>query len=222
MLTMDQVRAGRGLLDWTQGDLANASGLSQAAIARYEKEGTSSTVGTVEKIIAAFDKADVELIGDTGVKKRTNEVQKFRGKSGLIAFMDDVYECAQNIGGKMYFYNIVPENWSQTLGDAWWSAHVERMMQYNEQTDIKILVPEGNENFISAGYAQYKWFPKNFELSGKKSLYSYGNKLGFVAFGETDDMIEILTLQSSSFAEGVRALFEVAWDNVGIMPKKIK
>lgn len=220
MPTIEQIRAARALIGWSQKDLADNSGLSQTGIARIENGTNHPNSSTIAKITAAFDKAEVEFIGENGVKKRTGEVLKFKGKTGLIQFMDDVYATAQRVGGKMYFYNIVPENWLMTLGEEWWNLHADRMAQYKAKTDIKILVPEGNISFISDKYAQYRWFPKGFELSGQRSLYAYGDKLGFVTFHETTDQIEILVLQSPDFADGVRALFEIAWDNIAKVPPK--
>ncbi len=218
MPTVDQIRAARALIGWSQGELADHAGLSQTGIARIENGTNQPNSTTIEKITTAFDAVDVEFIGESGVKKRSGEVLKFRGKTGLIQFMDDVYETAQTIGGRMSFYNIVPDNWLETLGEDWWRMHVERMSEHNDNTDIKIMVPEGNLDFISSGYANYKWFPKGFELSGKRSLYVYGGKLGFVTFYEKADQIEVLLLKNKDFAEGVQALFDIAWDHVAKSP----
>lgn len=219
MPTIEQIRAARALIGWNQNDLAERSGLSQTGVARIENGTNHPNSSTMEKITTAFDRADIEFIGNTGVKKRTGEVQRFLGKTGLIQFMDNVYECARTSGGKMYFYNIVPENWTQVLGEDWWTSHVERMSEFNDKTDVRILVPEGNKNFISSGYAQYKWFPKGFELSDNRSLYVYGNRLGFVSFSDSLDDIEILVLENSDFTEGVRVLFEISWDMVAKTPE---
>lgn len=220
MPTIEQIRAARALIGWSQGELAEHAGLSQTGIARIENGTNQPNSSTLAKIVGAFDKADVEFIGETGVKKRTGEVRMLRGKTGLIEFMDDVYTVAQRTGGKMYFYNIFPENWLDVLGEEWWNFHVERMAKHNNKTNIKILVPEGNSSFISSRYAQYRWFPKGFELSKQRSLYAYGDKLGFVTFHQDIDLIEILILQSPDFVDGVRALFEIAWDQVAKVPEQ--
>ncbi len=218
MPTIDQIRAARALIGWSQGDLADKSGLSQTGIARIENGTNHPNSTTIEKITTAFDAADVEFIGENGVKKRSGEIEKFRGKTGLIQFMDDVYNTARTCGGKFSFYNIVPENWLETLGGDWWNKHVERMREHNYKTNIRIMVPEGNVDFISSGYANYKWFPKGFELSGKRSLYVYGGKLAFVTFNEKVEKIEVLLLKNKDFADGVQALFDIAWDHVAKDP----
>ncbi len=220
MPTIEQIRAARALIGWSQSDLADKANLSQTGIARIENGTNQPNSTTLDKICTAFDKAEVEFIGETGVKKRTGEIKKFRGQTGLKRFMDDVYEAAKTTGGKMSFYNIVPENWLHALGKEWWAAHVSRMSKHNDKTDIKIIIPEGNSSFISEDYANYKWFPEGFELKDRKSLYVYGGKLGFVEFGQNKDDIEITLLENRDFAEGVQVMFDIAWDHVAQSPVK--
>ena len=215
MPTIEQIRAARALIGWSQGELADQSGLSQTGIARIENGTNHPNSSTIEKITKAFDAVDVEFIGDSGVKKRTNEIKVFRGKSGLIQFMDDVYKNASTVGGKMSFYNVKPGNWTDVLGHEWWNAHVERMAKHKDKTEVRILIPEGNVNFISSAYgATYKWFPSNFDLSNKKTMYIYGGKLAFVTFLDSSEQVEILLLNNQEFANGVEALFDIAWNNV--------
>lgn len=49
-----QCRAARGLLKWTQEDLATASGVARATIERYEQETRPIQEETLSKILDAF------------------------------------------------------------------------------------------------------------------------------------------------------------------------
>ena len=57
MITIDQIRAGRAWLGWSQEDLAQAAGLSQTGIARIETGVNTPQSGTMEKIKAALEAA---------------------------------------------------------------------------------------------------------------------------------------------------------------------
>jgi predicted transcriptional regulator len=59
MITRAQIRAARALIDWTQSDLAQASGVSQVAIKNLERGATDPRVRTINNIQAAFDQAGV-------------------------------------------------------------------------------------------------------------------------------------------------------------------
>jgi len=65
MITSDQIRAARGMLNWSRKDLAEQSGLSFASMMRLESfEGVpSSNFKTLEAIKTTFEKAGVEFIG---------------------------------------------------------------------------------------------------------------------------------------------------------------
>ncbi len=65
MITSAQIRAARGLLDWSRKDLADHSGVSFASMMRLESfDGVpSSNIRTLEAIRRAFEDAGVEFIG---------------------------------------------------------------------------------------------------------------------------------------------------------------
>lgn len=65
MITSAQIRAARGMLDWSRKDLAEYSGLSFASMMRLESfDGVpSSNFKTLDAIQKAFEKAGVEFIG---------------------------------------------------------------------------------------------------------------------------------------------------------------
>jgi transcriptional regulator with XRE-family HTH domain len=66
MITAAQMRAGRALLGIDQRQLAELSGVSLPTIQRMEaSDGTvRGVIDTLTKIVAAFDAAGIELIGD--------------------------------------------------------------------------------------------------------------------------------------------------------------
>lgn len=66
MITAAQMRAARALLGIDQRELAELSGVSLPTIQRMEaSEGTvRGVVDTLMKVVAAFDAAGIELIGE--------------------------------------------------------------------------------------------------------------------------------------------------------------
>jgi transcriptional regulator with XRE-family HTH domain len=67
MITRGQIRAARGLLGWTQAELAKAAGLSEVAVKNLERGRTDPRVSTLTAIQEAFDRADLVFLdpGDT-------------------------------------------------------------------------------------------------------------------------------------------------------------
>ncbi|CAN7718698.1 helix-turn-helix transcriptional regulator [Mesorhizobium caraganae] len=65
MVTSAQVRAARGLLNWTVRDLAEKSGVHRNTVTRIETEATTPghSIAAVQK---AFESAGVEFIAENG------------------------------------------------------------------------------------------------------------------------------------------------------------
>jgi transcriptional regulator with XRE-family HTH domain len=72
-MTAAQMRAARGLLDWTQGKLADVSGVALSTIKRMESVGPEkSSVENIDRVSTALEEGGVEFTnGDApGVKLR--------------------------------------------------------------------------------------------------------------------------------------------------------
>jgi transcriptional regulator with XRE-family HTH domain len=71
MITAAQMRAARALLAIDQRQLAELSGVSLPTIQRMEaSEGNvRGVIDTLTKVVEAFDRAGVELIGDNAVSR---------------------------------------------------------------------------------------------------------------------------------------------------------
>lgn len=215
MPTIEQIRAARALIGWSQGDLADRSDLSQTGVARIENGSNQPNSTTLDKIISAFDKADIEFIGDSGVKKRTGEVKILKGDNAMSAFLDDVYDTAVANGTKenpteVFLSNVVHENWIKWMGERRWKNHTDRMYKDRSLMDVRIIIKEGDNNFPASSYSKYKCIPEKF--FNNKSFYSYHDKLAFLDFGENN--LQITIIKQPDFAKGYRDLFRISWNNL--------
>ena len=66
MLTPAQCRAARGLLDWTQQELADAARIGVATVRLFEGEAAESRQATLAVLRRAFELAGVEFIDENG------------------------------------------------------------------------------------------------------------------------------------------------------------
>lgn len=216
MPTIEQIRAARALLDWSQSDLADRAGLSQTGIARIENGTNQPNSSTLAKIEAAFEGSDIEFLGTSGVRRNKGEIKRLRGRAGLIELMNNILEVGRTEGGLVCLFNAKPSNWFKWIEEEWFQNYSAQMAALSPHVQMRITAVEGDHNFVSKRHAEYRWFPKNLFYNESKSFYIYGNKLAFINFFEED--VEILVLTSPEFAEGVRSLFNIAWDHVAIKP----
>jgi len=215
MPTIEQIRAARALIGWSQGELADRSGLSQTGIARIENGTNHPNSSTVDKIIKAFDTHDIEFIGENGVKKRTNEIRTLRGKNAMSDFLDDVYETSVEHGTiknptEVFLSNVVHTNWVKWMGPERWEKHTKRMIKHKDLMDVRIIIKEGDSNFLTSEYSEYKWIKEKY--FNDKSIYSYHDRLAFLDFKENELIINIMN--QPDFAKGYRDLFLIAWENL--------
>lgn len=213
MPTLDQIRAARALLNWSQSDLAERTGLSQTGIARIESGVSQANLNTMDRIFRSFDEAGIEFIADRGVERRVSDIQVLRGEIGFISFMDDVYHVLQG-GGEMCVSNVDERNWIKWMGEERYKAHSDRMSKIEPPVKSRIIIKENDWYFIASKFSEYKWFPEEF--FSPQSFYAYGNKLALINFQEDD--VKIMILNNPEFTQGFVVLFDIAWNNVARTP----
>jgi transcriptional regulator with XRE-family HTH domain len=78
VITVAQIRGARGLLGWSQQDLADAAGISRPTIADFESGKRAPYERTLEQLQSALEKAGIEFTNgnEPGVKLKA----KSKGK----------------------------------------------------------------------------------------------------------------------------------------------
>lgn len=64
MIEGRQIRAARGLLEWSRSDLVRASGVSMSALLRLESTQADTRSSTVNKVVAALEDAGIVFVND--------------------------------------------------------------------------------------------------------------------------------------------------------------
>jgi DNA-binding XRE family transcriptional regulator len=215
MITAAQLRAARGLLDWTRADLAKAANISPETVKNIEHGTFRPQEGTAEAIIQAFSAYDVLFTENEGVKLQRDTVRRFEGVDGFKKFMDDVYisacESSAQIGGDkpICVSNVNEKLFAEALGD-YLPIHVKRMNAL-KNIDVRVLVREQDFYTIPEGtYIQYRWNPG--QNSEHVPFYVYGDKFSIILFAE-NTMPQVVVISSAPASKAYREQFEVLWQN---------
>ncbi len=101
MITAAQMRAARALLGIDQRELANLSGISQPTIQRMEASDgvVRGVVDTLMRVVAAFDQAGIELIGDNMASGGSGRGVRFK-EPGTGLRSKDSETVAAEMGGQ--------------------------------------------------------------------------------------------------------------------------
>jgi len=213
-ITTAQIRGARGLLDWSQAELSRRTGISTTSIGNIESGNTQARESTLTVIRTAFERGGIDFIGTEGVRLQTEFMQTYTGPDGFKDFMDHLYDTAKSFGGEIVLFNAYPPHWIKWLGQEWFDMHAKRMADLGNKINFKITSREGEHQFISRDFAEYRWFPE--ELFGDRALYAYADNLAFVNFEDTN--VSVVVLKQSDFAKSFRVLFNIAWEKVAMTP----
>jgi DNA-binding XRE family transcriptional regulator len=217
MITAAQLRAARGLLDWTRSDLAKAANISPETIKNIEHGTFRPQENTADAIVRAFAAHDVEFTGEDGVRLRRDSVVRFEGQEGFKRFIDDVYVAAQlpasSAGGDkpICATSIGDENFSKYLGD-YFHVHVQRMNGL-KNLKMRILHREKPTTQITeetqGSYREYRLRPRGDNANA--SFYVYGDKLAILNFEQVENPPQIVVISSALAAKAYREQFESLW-----------
>ncbi|MDD2324816.1 MAG: helix-turn-helix domain-containing protein [Alphaproteobacteria bacterium] len=215
MITAAQLRAARGLLDWTRSELAKASGLSAETIKNIEHGVYAPQESTIAAIVNCFAQNNVEFMENDGVRRNAETVVIFHGPAGFRRFMDDVYESArlpsaQETGDKpIYVSNVDDKLFVDNLSE-YATIHTARM---NKLKNVKVRVLTGEQNYYVAddsSYIEYRWSGQTANVH--VPFYVYGDKFAIIIFKETSEP-RIVVISSALVAKTYREQFMILWDN---------
>lgn len=216
MVSAAQLRAARGLLDWTRADLAKAANVSPETIKNIEHGTFRPQEATTEAIIRAFAAHDVEFTEHEGVKKQHDRILTFEGIEGFKNFLDDVFHVAQSQSfakeeDKPICISSVDDRFFINLLHDYSVLHAQRMNSLVPQVKARILVQEKAFLHIpDSNYREHKILPG---LSGGNvPFYVYGDKLGVLVFEEEKEP-RIVVISSALIAKAYRAQFDVLWNS---------
>jgi len=207
-----QIRGARGLLDWSQSELSRQTGISTTSIGNIESGHTQARESTMSTIRTVFERNGIEFIGLDGVRLQTEFMKTYSGTEGFKDFMDHLYDTAKKVGGEIVLFNAHPEQWIKFLGQDRFDQHSKRMHDLGNKISFRITVKEGENQFISRNFAEYRWFPG--DIFSKRALYAYADSLAFVNFEDND--VSVVVLKQADFANSFRVLFNVAWEKVAV------
>lgn len=199
-----QIRGARGILNWSQTDLAERTGISATSIGSIENGQTNPRSSTLQLIQKAFEDGGVVFIGREGVRLKTGEVKIFTGRSGYLDFFEEVYDTLSKNPGEVLVSNVNERDFAKWHGDLG-SYHLERMNSI-KNISYRIMIKEGDTYFPASKYAEYRWLPK--AQFSSVPFYVFGKKLAMMLF---DNEPTIILLDYPAVANAYRIQFEAMW-----------
>ncbi len=210
MISIEQIKAARALLDWTQDDLANASGLSKPSINILERRISNPKQATMTAIQRALEDAGVEFTDGPGVKLRSSvlKAEIFEGEDSLIRLLHDIFDTLNGTENELMIAGVAEKNYKEQGGKT--LELIEKRIKHRIRT--KLISCEGDKSFIEP-INHYRWAPE--ALFPRTPYYVYDNKYAILLWGPPK---KIVLIENSEIAAAMHEQFLALW-NMSKKPK---
>lgn len=109
-ISVDQLRAARSLLNWSQAELSKRSGYALATINNIERGQYQAHSATLNNIVQTFEEAGVQFIDGPGVKIQSSDfrIKCYEGSDALHYLFKKVLAALEK-GGDLYICGLDEE-----------------------------------------------------------------------------------------------------------------
>lgn len=192
MITPRQCRAARGLLGYTQADLAKKAGMSKTGLNNFES-GKSSMKSTTQKALKkALEDSGIDFTKGEGVRLRTNETILLQGNGSAEALYEHILENAQD--SLSVYHNNVEE--------------IESVLSRLESVLPRIILSTHEQKSFGSR-SNIRFLEKTSANIGNPK-FIYGNFVAMVmAEGQT-----IVIVVSEDTAEAELSQFDIVWHSL--------
>ncbi len=216
MIEPRQIRAARALLNWSQDDLALASGIARSSIKNIENDITAARKDTIHDIQMALENFGIEFIPNSGIRCRQSNLEVFEGPDRFHDFTALVYKYIEDVGGEVCIsvsdetlfnkYRKDPEQYRTQMKTLVDKGHVR----------VRILAEKSEFNSVFAEMRRQK-----SRSVAPTSFYAFGSNLALISFLHKKSPYIIL-INDSPFADAYRQSFDVMWSVAEVMTARGK
>ena len=204
MISIEQIKAARALLGWTQDDLARAAGLSKPSVNTLERRIANPKIDTLQAIQRALEEAGVEFTDGPGVKLRSAvlKTEVFEGEDSLIRLLHDIFDTLNGTQNELMIAGVAESRY-QNQGGERVTDLIEKRVKHGIKT--KLISCDGDQNFIEP-IAHYRWITP--DLFPKAPMYVYDNKYAILLWGPPK---KIVLIENAEIADTMRDQFMALW-----------
>jgi transcriptional regulator with XRE-family HTH domain len=207
MLSIQQIRAARALLGWTQKQLAQAAGLSVRALNMIELEQVIPRAETLRQLYEAFSAQQIKFEADHGVKllKDRLEISRLGGVANKEELMEDIITQLRWSGGLCSYVGPYEEEFVR-INRSLLNIFYKKCWEYRIKEAI--ISAKGYTRFV-ARPAFYRWLEP--ELIGEMAFCVYSDTTALFT-GSKGEQIVILRNKgiASYFLRQHKALWQRA------------
>ena len=208
LVTPDQIRAGRALINWSQADLAERSGLARPTIVNIENGAQLPEFKTLEKIVSAFDTVGIQFGINESVRRKEQDVKIYRGREEFQQFFTELYEHIKISGDQLFVSNVDDREWLKARGKKFEDDYFSKMRAIKDKIDYRALIKLGDNYMTASSFKTYRHVPE--EDFATVPFHVYADRLSIFLF--LDEPV-IISIRDQEAADTYKEKFLVQWEN---------
>lgn len=207
MISRQQIKAARAMLDWSQKILAQqCERVSEPTIKLIETGKINSTPETLGAIQKTFEEAGIEFTPQDGVRVRDDLITILEGRTDentFLRLLDDIYYTMKDTFGTV-LWSFVDEGLSSP------DVLAREELIRGNGIAFKSLIRHGDTDF-QYDFDEYRWLPKGQFLNNLTAVY--GNKFATIVNKPGSKIVEkVVIIRDETIAEMKRKEFEIIWN----------
>jgi transcriptional regulator with XRE-family HTH domain len=217
MITVEQIKAARALLNWNQEVLAEAARISKPALANLESGKVTPRVETLSSITKALEDAGIEFTEGPGVRLsgETLRVLIFEGNDAIFRLWKDQQETLKQ-GGERLISGLDERMFDNLAGKQRFRQILKKF--HEKGITSRLLIKEGDTYFVEP-ISHYRWVSE--ELFTQVPYFVYANKYAILL---TEPATKVVLIESKPIADSYRKQFNAIWNQakVPVVPEEKK
>ncbi len=204
MISSQQIRGARGMLGWSQTDLANLIDITQRALTDIETGKSRASFTTLEAIEKIFNEAGIEFIED-GIRKRKERIQVISGPNFARDTRTFILNKVKELGTiETLLYGVEPV----LLGPDAFKETVQAVKDFYAlgATERVITVDDLSPDYVIGDINRYRGIPRTF-FSNTNPTYVIGDYTVMMMF----DLAETWIIDNPAYTKTQTKIFDYLW-----------
>ncbi len=207
-ITAAQIRAARGMLDWSRDELAQTSGISSGTIRNLEIGNLSPRENTTARIRQAFEGAGISFLEGEGIRRERMDVKIIDGFDSCEFFFDTVLHTIKRKGGELFGVFKTQETMIRSFA-ADNDLALSRMESIGVHGDIRCVLAGLEGAATPLRQCKTRVAPRN--SAGPSAYFVYGNRQALVHKDKNGDH-KFIILNDIEIALSARECFFGLWE----------
>lgn len=196
MTKPNYITAARGILRWSQEDLARESGVSGRTINLIENEKQNPSQDTMLSIEMAFDRAGI-VFRPNGVFVEDRRITVIEGNNCLLKLFDDIGFALQ--GGGELLIDGADEKMSPP-------ALIEKVAKLRASgMKMRHMIKSG-DRYLRGKPEEYRWIPEKFFVN--QAIFIYAETVAIFSLSAQN----VLVHRDADLANFLRNKYDLLWE----------